>query len=100
VEPDVAPGDGEDERGKREARIAQKAVLGGGESERADDAVRRARTRFDRSLAVGLSGAVVARAISCAFGDRFWSPVVASSFWVLCALVEDALIEPRPEVAA
>ena len=66
----------------------------------ANDAVRRARSRFDRSLAVGLAGAVVAMAISCAFGDRFWSPVVASSFWVLCALVEDTLIETRPEVTA
>ena len=66
----------------------------------ANDAVRGARSRFDRSLAVGLAGAVVAMAISCAFGDRFWSPVVASSFWVLCALVEDTLIETRPEVTA
>jgi O-antigen ligase len=64
----------------------------------ADDAVRGARNRFDRSLAVGLCGATVAMAVSCAFGDRFWSPVVVSSFWVMCAIVEDSLT-PSAEAA-
>ena len=37
VEPHVAPGDGEDERAKRKARIAQKPVLRRGESERPEE---------------------------------------------------------------
>lgn len=57
------------------------------------DAARRARQRFDRALAIGLGGAVLALGFSCAFGDRFWSPVVVSGFWILVALAEDAALE-------
>jgi O-antigen ligase len=57
------------------------------------DAWRRAREAFDRSLGVGLCGATAALAINCAFGDRFFNVVIASSFWVLCALAEDAIRE-------
>jgi O-antigen ligase len=66
----------------------------------ADRCARDARERFDRAIGLGLAGAVVTLAISCAFGDRFWSPVVVSSFWVLCALAESALREPAPEARA
>lgn len=63
----------------------------------ADQAAARARSAFDRALAVGLSGAVVSMAVTCAFGDRFFNVVIASSLWVLCALVEDSLWpEPKP----
>ena len=66
----------------------------------ADDGVRSARHRFDRSLAVGLGGAVVAMAISCAFGDRFWSPSVTGSFWVVSALVDDSVSGAAAKVSA
>jgi O-antigen ligase len=62
----------------------------------ANEGVRLARRKFDRALGIGLGGAVICMAISCAFGDRFWSPVVASSFWVIAALVEEAVTEPPP----
>jgi O-antigen ligase len=60
--------------------------------------VRLARTRFDRAMAVGVQGACVVMMVSCAFGDRFFNVVIASGFWVVCALVEDA-IKPRVEPA-
>lgn len=56
-------------------------------------AMRRARDAFDRSLGIGLCGAVVTLAVNCAFGDRFFNVVIASSFWVLCALAERAIAE-------
>jgi len=56
-------------------------------------AMRRARDAFDRALGVGLCGAVVAMGVNCAFGDRFFNVVIASSFWILCALAEDAVAE-------
>jgi O-antigen ligase len=67
------------------------------------EAYRRARRAFDRSLGIGLCGATVALAINCAFGDRFFNVVVASSFWILCALAEDSIREslvPDPAEAA
>ncbi len=66
----------------------------------ADAGVRSARSRFDRSLAVGLGGAIVTMAICCAFGDRFWSPSVSSGLWVMCALVEDSVPGQRTTAAA
>lgn len=62
-----------------------------------DGAVRRAKRPFDRALGVGLCGAVVTMAISCAFGDRFYSPPIASSFWVVCALAEDVMTREGAE---
>lgn len=59
------------------------------------EGVRRARTAFDRSLGVGVCGATVALAVNCAFGDRFFDVVVASSFWMLLALVEDSIREAK-----
>lgn len=56
-------------------------------------AMRRARDAFDRALGVGLCGAVVTLGVNCAFGDRFFNVVIASSFWVLCALAERAVME-------
>lgn len=56
-------------------------------------AARRARDAFDRALGIGLCGAVVTMAVNCAFGDRFFNVVVASSFWILCALAERAISE-------
>lgn len=55
-----------------------------------------AKRRFDRAIALGMGGAVASMAVSCAFGDRFWSPVVVSSFWVMAALVEDSIDHPAP----
>lgn len=64
-------------------------------------ASRRAKSLFDRALANGLAGAVVSMAVTCAFGDRFFNVVIASSLWILCALVEDSLWpEPQKGVAA
>lgn len=56
---------------------------------------RRARQAFDRALGVGLCGATVTLAVNCAFGDRFFNVVIASGFWMLCALAEDSLAESR-----
>jgi O-antigen ligase len=63
------------------------------------DAARIARSRFDRQLAIGFSGATLAMAVSCAFGDRFFSVVISGSYWIVCALVNDLLLE-RPGARA
>ncbi len=63
-------------------------------------AAKAARSRFDRAIAVGTGGAVVTMLVSCAFGDRFWSPVVVSSLWVMAAVTEDSLRHPAPEGAS
>lgn len=60
------------------------------------EAMRRARAAFDRALGIGLCGAVVTLAVNCAFGDRFFNVVIASSFWILCALAERAIAENTP----
>lgn len=56
-------------------------------------AMRRAKDAFDRALGIGLCGAAVTLAVNCAFGDRFFNVVIASSFWVLCALAENSISE-------
>ncbi len=65
----------------------------------AADGVRAATSRFDRQVAVGLGAATLAMAISCAFGDRFFSVLITGNYWIAAALVNDALME-RPEAAA
>lgn len=60
--------------------------------------VHAARSRFDRQLAVGFGAATIAMAISCLFGDRFFSILITGNFWMLGALVNDALLD-RPKVA-
>jgi O-antigen ligase len=57
------------------------------------DGVKLAATRFDRQLAVGVGAATLAMAISCAFGDRFFSILITGNFWLACALVDDARLE-------
>jgi O-antigen ligase len=57
------------------------------------DGVKQAATRFDRQLAVGVGAATLAMAISCAFGDRFFSILITGNFWLACALVDDARLE-------
>lgn len=67
----------------------------------ANIAAQRAKSAFDRALANGLAGAVLSMAVTCAFGDRFFNVVIASSLWILCALVEDSLWpEPQKGVPA
>jgi len=63
------------------------------------EGVRLARDRADRQLALGFAAATIALAISCAFGDRFFSPLIAGNFWLACALVDDMVNERRAEVA-
>jgi O-antigen ligase len=63
------------------------------------DGVRAARSRFDRQLSIGVGAATLAMAVSCAFGDRFFSILITGNFWIACALVNDALLD-RPESAA
>ncbi|HYM80227.1 MAG TPA: O-antigen ligase family protein [Candidatus Limnocylindria bacterium] len=59
------------------------------------EGMRRARTRFDRQLALGLCAATVALAVSCWFGDRFFPIIITGNFWMLCALVDDLVAERR-----
>jgi O-antigen ligase len=61
-----------------------------------DRAVRRARDAFERAVAVGACGATVCLAVSSAFGDRFFSVIITSSFWMLIALVESRLGTEEP----
>ena len=65
----------------------------------ARDGMRLARDRADRQLALGLAAATVALAISCAFGDRFFSVLISGNFWLVCALVDDMVSERRAEGA-
>jgi hypothetical protein len=60
---------------------------------------RLAKDRADRQLALGLTAATLALAISCAFGDRFFSPLLSGNFWLLCALVDDLVTERKAELA-
>jgi O-antigen ligase len=57
--------------------------------------MRAAQNSFDRQIAVGLAGATLGMAVSCWFGDRFFSVLITGNFWMLCALVNDALLEKR-----
>jgi O-antigen ligase len=57
--------------------------------------VRLAASRFDRQVAVGLGAAIIVLAVSCAFGDRFWAITVTGNLWILCAVVDDAVLERR-----
>lgn len=61
----------------------------------ARDGARAARTRFDRQLAIGLGGATLALALVSIFGDRFFNVVVTGNFWLLCAVVNDLVLEQR-----
>ena len=63
------------------------------------DGVRLARDRTDRQLALGFAAATIALAISCAFGDRFFSTLIAGNFWLAAALVDDLVSERRAEAA-
>jgi O-antigen ligase len=57
------------------------------------DGMRHASTRFDRQLSLGLAAATLGLAVSCAFGDRFFNILITGCFWLLCALVNDLVIE-------
>jgi O-antigen ligase len=65
----------------------------------AREGMRLARDRADRQLSLGLAAATLALTISCAFGDRFFSPLIAGNFWLACALVDDLVSERRAELA-
>jgi O-antigen ligase len=52
---------------------------------------------LDRQAGVGLAGATLAMAISCMFGDRFFSILITGNYWVACAIVEDMIQERRRE---
>lgn len=64
----------------------------------ADAGRRAAQTRFDRQLAVGVGAMTIALALSCAFGDRFFSILITGNFWIACAIVNDILLD-RPSGA-
>jgi O-antigen ligase len=63
------------------------------------EGMRRAVDRADRQLALGLAAATLALAISCAFGDRFFSILISGNFWMVGALVDDLVSERRAGVA-
>lgn len=65
----------------------------------AREGMRRARDRADRQLSLGLAAATLALAVSCAFGDRFFSVLIAGDLWIACALVDDLVGERRAEGA-
>ena len=65
----------------------------------ARDGMRLARDRADRQLALGFAAATIALAISCAFGDRFFSTLISGNFWLAGALVNDLVRERRAEAA-
>jgi O-antigen ligase len=65
----------------------------------ARDGMRLARDRADRQLALGFAAATIALAISCAFGDRFFSTLISGNFWLAGALVNDLVSERRAEAA-
>ena len=65
----------------------------------AREGMRLARERADRQLALGFAAATLALAISCAFGDRFFSILISGNFWLACALVDDLVSERRAEAA-
>jgi O-antigen ligase len=60
------------------------------------DAARVAPSRFDRQFAVGLAAATVAMAVSCIFGDRFFSVLITGNFWLAMALADDIVLESKP----
>lgn len=66
----------------------------------AEEGRRAARADFDRQMGVGLGAATIALAISCAFGDRFFGVLVVGSFWIICALVNDILLDKPDDAAA
>ena len=63
------------------------------------EGVRRAANRADRQLAVALGAATLSLAISCAFGDRFFEITNTGNFWMLCALVQNQVLEARERPA-
>ncbi len=63
------------------------------------EAMRLAATPADRSLGLGLASATLALAVSCAFGDRFFSILISGNFWMACALTNDLVIERREAAA-
>jgi O-antigen ligase len=65
----------------------------------ARDGMRLAQDRADRQLALGFAAATIALAISCAFGDRFFSTLISGNFWLAAALVNDLVSERRAEAA-
>ena len=63
-------------------------------------AARKAATSaFDRQMALGYGAAILALAISCMFGDRFYQVTIGGNFWVFSALVTDLLQEKKGGIA-
>lgn len=62
-----------------------------------NDGVKAARNPFDRQLSVGLMAALLVLAVSCWFGDRFYSILITGNFWIACALVDDLVQERAAE---
>lgn len=58
----------------------------------AGDTIRKATSRFDRQLGVGLGAATLALVVSCAFGDRYFNVLVAGGYWMVVALAEDSQV--------
>ena len=56
---------------------------------------RKAKGAFDRQLSLGFGAALLAMVVSCMFGDRFFQVTLGGNFWVLAALVTDAVDDTR-----
>lgn len=63
----------------------------------ASGGARQAILPLDRQAGVGLTGATIAMAVSCMFGDRFFSILITGNYWVACAIAEDVIQERRRE---
>jgi O-antigen ligase len=62
--------------------------------------VRRATHRFDRQVAIGFGGAVLALAVSCWFGERLFEIAIVGNFWLLAAIVQDLVLDRSAAPAA
>lgn len=58
----------------------------------AEKGIRRATSRFERQVAIGLSASVAVVAINCWFGDRFLEFDIMCAFWIAAAIVSDSLL--------
>lgn len=60
-----------------------------------EDLFRARPSPFDRALGLGVSAAVLAMVVSCAFGDRFFNPILSGSLWLAVGIAESGVQQAR-----